>query len=119
MIVSLRGRGALNQRLYRGLRRGILEGRFPPGTRLPSTRSLAIDLGLSRNVVTMAFDKLLDEGYVEARVGSGTYVSQSLPDVAIAPWRPRLAEHASVPAPRLSTHARRVLSLAPLPAPGA
>ena len=45
LLVSLRGKGALNQRLYRGLRHGILEGRFPAGTRLPSTRGLAADLG--------------------------------------------------------------------------
>jgi GntR family transcriptional regulator / MocR family aminotransferase len=119
VLVSLRGRGPLNQRLYRGLRQSILEGRLPPGTRLPSSRSLSIDLGLSRNVVLMAFDKLLDEGYVEARVGSGTYVSMTLPDAAMAPWRPRVREVASSPPPRLSAHARRVLALAPLPAPTA
>ena len=119
MFVSLRGRGPLNQRLYRGLRQSILEGRLAPGTRLPSTRNLAGDLGLSRNVVLMAFDKLLDEGYVEARVGSGTYVSTSLPDAAIAPWRSRVPETASAPPPQLSVQARRVLALAPLPAPTA
>jgi GntR family transcriptional regulator / MocR family aminotransferase len=119
VLVSLRGRGTLNQRLYRGLRQSILEGRLAPGTRLPSSRSLAGDLGLSRNVVLMAFDKLLDEGYVQARVGSGTYVSESLPDAAIAPWSPRVAERVPLPPPRLSAHARRVLALAPLPAPGA
>ena len=119
VLVSLRGRGPLNHRLYRGLRQGILEGRLPPGTRLPSTRDLAGDLGLSRNVVLMAFDKLLDEGYVEARVGSGTYVSQSLPDAAIAPWSPRPAVRVPSQPPRLSAHARRVMALAPLPAPGA
>ena len=120
MLVMLRGRGSLNQRLYRGLRQGILEGRLPPGTRLPSSRSLAGDLGLSRNVVVMAFDRLLDEGYVEARVGSGTYVSRSLPDAATAPWHPAAADaRASAAPPRLSVHARRVVGLAPLPAPTA
>jgi len=119
MLVSLRGRGPLNQRLYRGLRQGILEGTLTPGLRLPSTRSLADDLGLSRNVVLMAFDKLLDEGYVDARVGSGTYVSSSLPDAAMGPWRPRVPDTASAAPPRLSVQARRVLALAPLPAPTA
>ena len=119
MLVSLRGRGPLNQRLYRGLRQSILEGRLAAGTRLPSTRVLAGDLGLSRNVVVMAFDKLLDEGYVEARVGSGTYVSASLPDAAMAPWHRRVREATASPPPRLSAQARRVLSLAPLPAPTA
>src|SRR5262245_1177351 len=119
VLVSLRGRGPLNMRLYRGLRQSILEGRLAPGTRLPSTRGLAHDLGLSRNVVLMAFDKLLDEGYVEGRVGSGTYVSTSLPDAAIAPWRPRVRAVAPSPPPRLSMQARRVAALAPLPAPTA
>jgi GntR family transcriptional regulator/MocR family aminotransferase len=118
VLVSLRGRGALNQRLYRGLRQGILEGRLPPGMRLPSSRGLAGDLGLSRNVVVMAFDKLLDEGYVEARVGSGTYVSRSLPDAATA-WSPPSMERTAPAPPRLSMHARRVVALAPLPAPTA
>ena len=117
--MTLHGRGPLNQRLFQGLRRSILEGRLAPGVRLPSTRALAEDLGLSRNIVLMAFDKLLDEGYVEARVGSGTYVSAALPDAAIAPWRPRRREAPLAPPPRLSAHARRVIALAPLPAPTA
>ena len=58
VLVSLRGRGPLNQRLYRGLRQSILEGRLAAGTQLPSTRALAGDLGLSRNVVVMAFSSL-------------------------------------------------------------
>jgi GntR family transcriptional regulator / MocR family aminotransferase len=119
VLVSLQGRGPLNQRLYRGLRQSILEGKLAPGTRLPSSRSLADDLGLSRNVVLMAFDKLLDEGYVEARTGSGTYVSQLLPDAALAPWRPRLESRTASQPIRLSAQARRVVALAPLPAPTA
>lgn len=119
MLVNLHGDGALNQRLFRGLRQAILAGRPAPGTRLPSTRALALDLGLSRNVVMMAFEQLMAEGYVEGRVGAGTFVSATLPDSSLAAWnQPRTARAAATPS-RLSAHARRVQALAPLPPPGA
>jgi GntR family transcriptional regulator/MocR family aminotransferase len=116
--LSLEGEGPLYRRLYSGLRAAILDGRLPAGSRLPSTRSLAKDLSLSRNAVLMAFEQLLAEGYVVGRVGAGTFVSRTLPD---APPPPR-----SVPAGpptrearvRLSAFTRRVLSLRPLPPPG-
>ena len=64
----------LQRQLYAEIRGAILHGRLSPGARLPSTRVLAADLGLSRNTVAGAFDQLLAEGYLEGRVGSGTYV---------------------------------------------
>ena len=70
----------LYSQLYDELRESILGGRLGPGSRLPSTRDLAAELGVSRNTVTNAFLQLLAEGYLEGRVGSGTYVSRSLPD---------------------------------------
>jgi GntR family transcriptional regulator / MocR family aminotransferase len=70
----------LYRQLYTGLRRAILDGQLRAGTRLPSTRELATDLGVSRNTVMNAFEQLLAEGYVEGQVGSGTYVSRALPD---------------------------------------
>jgi len=116
--LSLEGEGPLYRRLYRGLRAAILDGRLSPGARLPSTRNLAKDLSLSRNAVLMAFDQLLAEGYVVGRVGAGTFVSRTLPDVAPAsralpPGPPR----PEAPA-RLSSFTRRVLALRPLPPPG-
>ena len=115
IAVRLEGRGPLNRQLFRGLRHAILDGRFGPGSRLPSTRALATDLGLSRNVVLLAFAQLVAEGYAEGRGGSGTFVPDVLPDP-----RPRRRPRAAA-APRplpLSTHARRVVALAPLPAVG-
>jgi GntR family transcriptional regulator/MocR family aminotransferase len=53
---------------------------LPAGTRLPSTRALAAELGVSRTTVVTAFEALLAEGYLEGRVGSGTFVAGSLPD---------------------------------------
>lgn len=69
-----------HRQVYESLRQGILEGRLKSGARLPSTRALAVELKLSRNTVSRAFDQLTDEGYLESRVGSGTRVTQTLPD---------------------------------------
>src|ERR671915_126565 len=93
MLLRLEGEGALNERLYRSLRREILEGRCPPGSHLPSTRVIARDLGISRNVVLLAFARLVDEGYAVTRAGSGTIVSATLPDALLRP-RSRLPQRA-------------------------
>jgi GntR family transcriptional regulator/MocR family aminotransferase len=71
---------ALYRWLYDTLRRSILDGRLEPGTRLPATRELASAYGLSRTTIVEAFDRLKAEGYVESRHGSGTYVTQVLPE---------------------------------------
>jgi GntR family transcriptional regulator/MocR family aminotransferase len=66
--------------LYAEVRREILDGRLQPGTRLPSTRAFGTQYGLSRGTIVAAFAQLHAEGYVEGRLGSGTYVSTVLPD---------------------------------------
>ncbi|PYX56334.1 MAG: PLP-dependent aminotransferase family protein [Acidobacteria bacterium] len=71
---------SLVEQLYSGLRRAILSGQLRPGTRLPSTRAFATDNNISRNTVVSAFEQLLMEGYLEAKVGAGTCVASSLPD---------------------------------------
>jgi GntR family transcriptional regulator/MocR family aminotransferase len=65
---------------YEELRAAILAGRLSPGARLPATRDLADQYQLSRPTIVAAFEQLRSEGYVEGRVGSGTYVSQTLPE---------------------------------------
>jgi GntR family transcriptional regulator / MocR family aminotransferase len=70
----------LHRQLYDRLRSGILAGQLSGGARLPSTRTLAAELGVSRTTVVTAFENLLAEGYLEGRVGSGTYVAGSLPE---------------------------------------
>lgn len=67
-----------HRRIYETIRRAITERVLPSGTRLPSTRSLSLDLSVSRNTILAAFEQLLDEGYVSATTGSGTYVSFNL-----------------------------------------
>jgi GntR family transcriptional regulator/MocR family aminotransferase len=70
----------IHRQLYEKLRSGILAGRLRAGERLPSTRALAAELGVSRTTVVTAFESLLAEGYLEGKVGSGTYVASSLPE---------------------------------------
>jgi GntR family transcriptional regulator / MocR family aminotransferase len=66
--------------LYSALRAAILEGRLHPSARLPATRDLATQYRLSRGTIVNAVEQLKSEGYVQARIGSGTYVSSTLPD---------------------------------------
>jgi len=66
--------------LYEELRSAILAGHLRPGGRLPATREVAAEYGLSRPTIVTAFDQLRSEGYVEGKVGSGTYVSKTLPE---------------------------------------
>lgn len=65
----------LHRQLYSALRELILAGDLGPGLRLPSTRAVAADLGVSRNTVVTAFEQLGAEGFVELKVGVGTRVS--------------------------------------------
>lgn len=73
----------LYRQLYAGLREGILAGTPPPGSRLPSVRTLVRELRVSRNTVEGALAQLSAEGYLKTQVGSGTYVSSVLPDEAL------------------------------------
>jgi GntR family transcriptional regulator/MocR family aminotransferase len=73
--------------LERGLRNAVRDGRLAPGARLPSTRSLAADLGVARNTVADAYDQLVAEGWLVARRGSGTHVSARVPHPDTAPAR--------------------------------
>ncbi|WP_226576107.1 MocR-like pyridoxine biosynthesis transcription factor PdxR [Acuticoccus sediminis] len=78
-------------RVRSGLRAAIVDGLLAPGLRLPSSRELAVQLGIGRNMVVAAYEQLMSDGLIEARHGSGTYVSASLPppqSVATAPEIP-------------------------------
>jgi GntR family transcriptional regulator/MocR family aminotransferase len=89
--------GPLYQRLTRALRAAIRAGRIPRGSALPPSRTLAADLGCSRWVVTQAYEQLVAEGYVGARVGSATRVLW--PDHPPAP--PTAAASRPAAAPRV------------------
>jgi len=74
------GRPVIRQ-VYDQVRGAIHAGALRPGGRLPSSRDLALRLGVARASVVAAYDQLLAEGYAEGRTGSGTYVSQDLSGV--------------------------------------
>jgi GntR family transcriptional regulator/MocR family aminotransferase len=77
LLIELRRSGAppLRIQLEDRLRTLVRDGALQPGTRLPSSRALATDLGVSRRLVADAYAQLLAEGYLQARHGSGTFVS--------------------------------------------
>jgi GntR family transcriptional regulator / MocR family aminotransferase len=74
--------------VFNHLRHSILTGALPGGGRLPPSRSLAHELGVARQTVVLAYERLAAEGYVRGRTGSGTYVATDLPDQAPAPAAP-------------------------------
>ncbi|QSQ23192.1 PLP-dependent aminotransferase family protein [Pyxidicoccus parkwayensis] len=96
----------LTQWLYEELRRAMLSGRLRRGASLPTTRALAAEYGISRRIVVEVFERLRDEGYLHARVGVGTRVSENLPEDSLAgpvsPSRPRRAIN---PLENLAQHA--------------
>lgn len=69
----------LYKQIYERLRSAILTGQLERGTRLPSTRTLASELGVARMTTALAYQQLVLEGYLESRVGQGTVVARSLP----------------------------------------
>jgi GntR family transcriptional regulator / MocR family aminotransferase len=77
--------------LYAWFHRAIISGQLSPGQRLPSTRELAAELGVSRVPVLQAFDQLKAEGYLQARVGSGTRVSRAIPPHSVGKSAPAAA----------------------------
>jgi GntR family transcriptional regulator/MocR family aminotransferase len=70
----------LQQQIYGDVRRAILDGILQPGVRVPSSRALAVDLGVSRTTTLLALEQLLAEGYLRTRRGSGTFVADELPE---------------------------------------
>src|SRR5580704_4549079 len=80
ILIDRKAPKALHRQIYDAFRTTIVDGGLRPGQRIPSTRMLASELGVSRLPVLNAYNQLLAEGYFESRVGAGTIVSRSLPD---------------------------------------
>jgi GntR family transcriptional regulator/MocR family aminotransferase len=80
LLVSLDhgGETSLHEQLERSLREDIRSGRLPGGTRMPSTRGLAAELGVSRGVVTEAYGQLAAEGYLSTRQGAPVRVATAV-----------------------------------------
>jgi len=78
--------------VFEKVRRSILPGTLHCGARLPPTRGLAQELGVARQTVVLAYERLAAEGYVRGRTGSGTYVAAEIPDQVPVPAQiPRVA----------------------------
>ncbi|MEU8705173.1 PLP-dependent aminotransferase family protein [Streptomyces sp. NPDC048565] len=120
--------GGLRSGLTNALREAVRTGRLTPGTRLPSSRTLAVDLGIARNTVADAYAELVAEGWLTARQGSGTRVARraGVPEPVARGARarrvPRRPVHSLLPgSPDLSAFpraewlkaARRALTAAP------
>jgi GntR family transcriptional regulator/MocR family aminotransferase len=85
-----RAQPRLGEQLTCALRGAIVQGRLSPGTRLPSTRDLAADLGLSRGLVVGAYEQLVAEGRLVGRRGSGTVVAPTVAASTMDPEEPDL-----------------------------
>ena len=72
--------GTLQSRVQQMVAQGILEGRFRPGERLPSSRKMALHLGVSRITVTLAYTELVADDYLRSRGRSGYFVSENAPE---------------------------------------
>ena len=87
----------LQEQLQYQLTQWICAGRLPPGTRLPSSRHLATELGISRNTVTIVLEQLKSEGFLESIQGKGVYVSADLPNDVSGPSAIRWEEKGALP----------------------
>src|SRR6266700_8027837 len=98
----------LHQQLYRQIRDELTSGSFSDSSsRLPSSRALAADLGISRLTVNLAVEKLHAEGYLRTRIGSGTFVANLLPDTFLSARKPKPEPQIERPA-RLSDRVRNL-----------
>lgn len=121
LVPDSQDRNPMHQQIYERVRELILLGRLQPGQALPSTRTLAADLGVSRNTVLHAFEQLRTEGYLEGIVGSRTAVASQLPEQMVRPARiAPPSNNFADPSPTLSDYAKRIIgqnSLAAKPVP--
>ena len=115
MLLNLQdAEGPLHRRIYDGLKSAIRAGRLGPGARLPSTRTLAADLNVSRNTVALAYEQLVAEGYVVARRRSMMSVADIMPPRRQPPPTPKKRKFQ----PRLSAYGRRLIEKRDMPPSG-
>jgi len=96
------------RQLDASLRRLILDGTLVPGQKLPSTRELAHELGVSRITVKSVYEQLVAEGYARARTGAGTFISDGL-DFEASPRFRRSRQKARLPDVKISDRARAIM----------
>ena len=100
IVIDRNAPNALYQQIYDAYRRAIVGRMLRPGQRVPSTRTLAKELGVSRIPILNAYAQLLAEGYFESRIGAGTVVSRSLPDQVL------ISEFRKTPIAKVASRAR-------------
>jgi GntR family transcriptional regulator/MocR family aminotransferase len=98
----------LHQQLYRQIRDELASGNFNNNSsRLPSSRALAADFGVSRFTVNLALSKLHAEGYLQSKIGSGTFISEALPETFLSARTTKTAPPTERP-PRLSNRVKDI-----------
>src|ERR1700745_3818337 len=98
----------LHEQLYRQIRDELISATFNNNSsRLPSSRELAADLGVSRFTVNVAFSRLHAEGYLQSRIGSGTFVTEPLPETFLSARTAKAEPHIERP-PRLSDRVKNI-----------
>ncbi|HKP02790.1 MAG TPA: PLP-dependent aminotransferase family protein [Chthoniobacterales bacterium] len=98
----------LHQQLCRQIRQELASGNFGDrASRLPSSRALAADLRVSRETVDLAFAKLHAEGYLQSRIGSGTFVADPLPETFLSVKQPKTPRASERP-PRMAERLRQI-----------
>src|SRR5213595_547339 len=98
----------LHEQLYRQIRDELVAATFNNNSsRLPSSRELAVDLGVSRFTVNVAFSRLHSEGYLQSKIGSGTFIAEPLPETFLSAHTATVEPHAERP-PRLSDRVRGI-----------
>ncbi|RZM05159.1 MAG: GntR family transcriptional regulator, partial [Pedobacter sp.] len=80
IAIDKRSPTPLYQQLFAQFREMIISGRLRAGDRLPASRTLAEEVGVSRVIVSQAYEALMLEGYLRGKAGSGTFVAELLPD---------------------------------------
>ncbi len=103
----------LHRQLYDELRRAILSGRIATGSRLPASRDLASVSRVSRNTVLSAYEQLLAEGYIQSRAGSGTFVSDAVPETLVPePSAPHAGSESPAGPRELAAYGNRIRDVA-------
>ncbi|HEU5349903.1 MAG TPA: PLP-dependent aminotransferase family protein [Ktedonobacterales bacterium] len=108
----------LYRQLYERLRTEILQGQLEAGRRLPSTRALASELGVSRNTTALVYQRLLLEGYIESRVGDGSRVARLHPAHHAQISNVAHARRTDAPITQIRMLSRHAQSLISTPYPG-
>ncbi|WP_405063175.1 PLP-dependent aminotransferase family protein [Kribbella sp. NBC_01505] len=115
LVIDRTAGPALHLQLAEQFRAAVLDGRLQAGHRLPSTRALAKQLGVSRAVAQSAYDQLHAEGWLEGRTGAGTFVTDVTP---LRPAQPRRTTSRPEPARELLTLRPGIPYIDPTPDPG-